>query len=260
MTRLKLNDLTEDVKRPIRNLAHRLRLKREFTNQELVEKFGPIVTYHGNRFDISHPRCNALIGGSIIKSSYEKMELQMIGEFVRPTDRVIELGACMGVTSLVLYDLVGRENHLVIEADRRNLAMAEHMFDLNDKDVRMTFGILASGDHIAEQTTFASNANPSSSSQYVRDGSETADTVPTIQFENILEEEQATALVLDIEGGEFDLFTHAKSFGLLKRIMLEAHPDILGAAKTAKMLAALNEHGFQIAESRHGGRFMILER
>ncbi len=255
-----ISELIEDVKRPVRNLAFRIGIMRQKSNDELIAARGPIVLYYGNQFDLSHPRCNALIGGSIIKGSYERMELKMIREFVRPTDRVIELGACMGVTSLFLFDLVGRGSHLVIEADRRNLDLARHMFDLNGKDVRINFGILASGDAIKTEIAFASNVNASSSSVYDREGCETSEQVPTIRFERIIEDERATVLVLDIEGGEYELFTNASSFGSIQRILLEAHPDIIGETKMREMLASLKAHGFAPILDYENSRFLILER
>lgn len=83
MNTAKIADFVEDIKRPVRNLAVKIGALHPPTNQELVARHGPVVTYHDNQFDLTHPRCNAIIAGSIIKNSYEKMEIAMIREYVR---------------------------------------------------------------------------------------------------------------------------------------------------------------------------------
>lgn len=218
------------------------------------------VEYEGNRFDLRHPRCSSEIGCAIIRGNYEAREINLIKRFVMPDDRVLELGACMGVTSLVLHDIVGRDGHLVVEADMRNRDLAQHMFELNGKDVRMAFGFLVSGDTRPDQVEFASNSNPSSSSIIDRDGTEEKFSVPTMSFEDVIEKERSTVLVLDIEGGEYELFTKARHFGNLRTIQLEAHDWVLGDQKMQEMLQALSRHGFVVDRSYIKGRYLVFNR
>ena len=166
----------------------------------------------------------------------------------------------MGETSLALFDLVGRNNHLVIEADSRNWALARHMFDLNQKDVRIKFGILFSGGSAVGEIAFASHTNASSSSAYNREGSETVEHVPAFSFEQVIDADRATQLELDIEGGEYELFVQARSLGSLRRIILEAHPDIIGEARMSEMLSALKANGFEQILNHNNSRFLILDR
>lgn len=229
-------------------------------DEELVASMPRIVEYENNSFDLRHPRCTAQIGAAIIRGTYEDREIDLIRRYVDPSDRVLELGACMGATSLVIYDLVGRDNHLVVEADERNLQLAKDMFALNEKDVRIIYGFLVSGDERPTTVEFSSNSNPSSSSVVTRDGVEQVASVPTRSFEDLLAEEQSTVLVLDIEGGEYDLFTKAKNFGGLRCIMMEAHPWVIGEDAMAEMLESLAGHGFRISRSFMNGRFLLLVR
>lgn len=227
---------------------------------ETIEDAPDIVQYQGNKFDIRHPRCTPQIGAAILAGTYEAREIDLMRRYIRPADRVLELGACLGVTSLVLYDLVGPENHLVIEADRQNLAMSKAMFELNEKPVRVEFGLLVSGGHSDEFVEFSVNANPSSSSTLRREGTIRAESVPALSFENVLQKERSTVLVLDIEGGEYDLFIKAQDFGELRTIVMEAHPWVIGADRMNEMLAKLKSSGFSVYRRFHNGRFLVLRR
>ncbi|AJP73896.1 FkbM family methyltransferase [Sphingomonas hengshuiensis] len=241
-------------------LARALGLASRMTDEDVVARAGPIVSYHGNKFDLAHPRASAQIGAAIVKGTYEAREIDLIRRNVRPDDKVLELGACMGATSLLLYDMVGRENHLVVEADARNFELSRHMFDLNGKDVRIEYGFLVGGEDALQNVPFASNENPSSSSSFQRDGTEVLEQVPALRFEDVLEREGSTVLVLDIEGGEYELFTKARAFHQLRTILMEAHPWVIGEARMQELLDALAAHGFAVSKSYQRGRFLILSR
>jgi FkbM family methyltransferase len=166
----------------------------------------------------------------------------------------------MGATSLVLHDLVGRDNLLVVEADARNLALGRHNFQLNNKDIRAEFAFLVAGRPVPATVPFFSNENPSSSSGFEREATEFADEVPARSFEETLEREGSTVLVLDIEGGEYPLFTRAESFHSVRLILMEAHPWVIGAEKMAELLKSLGEHGFALLEDIADGRFLVFGR
>jgi FkbM family methyltransferase len=244
----------------LRNLPYRFGLSERRTDAEIVAGVDGIVTYEGYRFDLSHPRCTSQIGAAVVERTYEQREIDLIRRYVTRGDRVIELGVCLGATTLVLAEIVGRENLLAIEADPRNLALAEAMFALNQLDIRMEHGVLVSGTLVPETISFRSNANPSSSSLAERGGSEITVTVPALSFEEILRREKATCLVLDIEGGEFELFTGATDLGVVEQIIMEAHPAVIGDGGMAELHAALLRFGFRKYRDIERGRFLIYRR
>jgi hypothetical protein len=84
--------------------------------------------------------------------------------------------------------------------------------------------------------------------------------VETLDFEQIIGEFDATALVLDIEGSEYDLLMNAAGFGSLKTILMETHVRVIGTEKNTAMLDRLTQAGFEIAESTANGAFLALKR
>lgn len=248
------------LRRRKRLILRRLKGRSDWTFEQIVKNAPSIVEYAGNRFDLAHPRCSPQIGAGIVEGTYERHEIDLMRRYIDPRDKVLELGSCMGVTSLFLADLVGEENHLVIEADPLNLELSEHMFDLNGTKVRSRFGFLVSGDDEREFVQFSSNENPSSSSSYAREGTARTFDVPTIRFEELLKESGATAIVLDIEGGEVELFYKAQDLGQLRLVIMETHPWVTGEDAMAAMLASLKKRGFATKCSTHGGRYLVLRR
>lgn len=217
------------------------------------------VRCHGNLFDLQHPRMTDEFKASLMKGTYECREIDMIDHYVSENDRVVELGVCIGATSMFLYDRVGKDNLVVFEADPRNLEMALHNFKLNDKHINCVNAILWSGGDRPETVSFGSNENPASSSLLERKGSEVSFDVETKDLETALQDHHATVLVLDIEGGEIDLFNKAGDLPGLRTIIMEAHERIVGKDVNEDMLERLKARGFQIAENRLN-KYVVLTR
>ncbi|WP_299153949.1 FkbM family methyltransferase [uncultured Tateyamaria sp.] len=193
------------------------------------------------------------------KGTYEWREIAMIDRHVRSDDRVVELGSCLGATSLFLYDRVGADGLIVFEADPRNLEMAQHNFELNGKCVRVENAILWSGPERPETVSFGSNENPSSSSLLDRSGNEKIFDVPTRDFETVLRDHKATVIVLDIEGGEIDLFNNSGDLSGVRVIVMEAHERIVGEDANQSMIERLEARGFKVAENL-SNKYIVLTR
>ena len=84
--------------------------------------------------------------------------------------------------------------------------------------------------------------------------------VETLDFEQIIGEFEATALVLDIEGGEYDLFMNAAGFGSLKTVVMETHAMDIGMEKNVALLDKLKQASFEVAESTANGTVPALRR
>ncbi len=217
------------------------------------------VRCHGSVFDLRHPRMIDSIRHALEKGTYEECEIAMIDRFIRNEDRVVELGACLGATSMFLCDRVGADRLVVYEADPRNLEMAQHNFLINKMNIRCENAILWSGPDRPKTVSFGSNENPSSSSLLERKGNKTTFEIPTRDFEAVLQEHEATAIVLDIEGGEVELFNNAGDLNGIRIILMEAHERIVGAETNREMLETLKARGFEIVENL-SNQFVVLAR
>ena len=217
------------------------------------------VRCHGNLFDLQQPRMTDEFKTALMKGTYEWREIDMIDRFVREDDRVAELGVCIGATSMFLHDRVGKDNLVIFDADPRNLEMALHNFKLNEKDIHCVNAILWSGTDRPETVSFSSNENPASSSLLDREGSEVSFEIETKDLETVLQEHKATVIVLDIEGGEIDLFNNAGDLPGVRLIIMEAHERVVGKEANEDMLDRLKARGFEIAENRMN-KYIVLSR
>lgn len=221
-----------------------------------------VISLHGNLFELSHPRMTKELTKALYYGSYELPEIELIKRHIKPNDRVIELGVGIGATSLILHDLVGSGSLCVFDADKRNIAMAKRNFDLNEKHVLCRNFALSSGAERPRTIRIASNVNPLASAavDVNRTGGEMEFEVDTLDFEQTISEFEATALVLDIEGGEYDLLMNAAGFGSLRTIVMETHAMDIGMEKNIAMLDRLEQAGFEIAESTANGTVLALKR
>ncbi|WP_293617873.1 hypothetical protein [Salinisphaera sp.] len=156
------------------------------------------VRYQGNKFDLSHPRSIRPLKLALLRGTYEGREIELIKRHVNRGDKVLELGSCAGVTSLLIADIVGVENHLVFEPDSRNYEFSLYHFKLNSKNVRIKKSLLLSGNDIPESFEFYSGDNPSASSVLLQDHPSRREIVGTDQFERVIAFENSKVLVLDI--------------------------------------------------------------
>ncbi len=91
--------------------------------------------------------------------------------------------------------------------------------------------------------SFFRNENVVSSSIYDRGLAAQKVTVESEPIDRVLAEEQATVLVMDVEGAEIDLLDRADLSGL-REIIVELHPHIVGDTATEAMIASICAQGF----------------
>jgi len=221
-----------------------------------------VISLHGNLFDMSHSRMTRQLIKALHYGSYELPEINMIKRHIKPNDRVIELGVGIGATSMVLCDLVGSESLCVFDVDERNISLAKRNFELSGKQITCQYFALTSGPDQPRTIRIASSANPTSSAaaDLNRSDQESENEVATLDFEHVIGEFEATALVMDIEGSEYDLLMKADGFASLKTIIMETHARHIGTEKNIAMLNRLTQAGFEVAESTADGEVLALRR
>ncbi|HIE83663.1 MAG TPA: FkbM family methyltransferase [Dehalococcoidia bacterium] len=215
---------------------------------------------YGHKFDLRHPRVADGVRQALLKRTYEKPEVEMIQRYLVPSDRVVEIGTGIGATALVISDIVGSDHIVSFEADPRTIELAQRNFELNAKPIVIEHAALWSGPNRPETLEFSCNTNLSSSSLIRRSGTEFVVAIPTRDLEETLKHYSASALVLDIEGGEIDLLGHHSNLAGVRKILMETHARIVGDAANSEMLDCLRQIGFHVVESVRDGRFLALER
>lgn len=188
----------------------------------------------------------------LMRGGYERAERKLLAELIGPGDRVIELGASLGIVSTLLAKKVGKAG-AVLSAEPNSLLKPhfERQLSVNGEKVEL-LGLLGCPlwdgpvpEEVAKQR-FSAVAN-SLSGRAAGDG---GDSVPWVTLKELAERggmPEPTALVIDVEGGEQVWCDHAPNFPpSLRKIIVEVHPHLIGEMKAGTCIQALVREGFGI--------------
>ena len=180
------------------------------------------------------------VSTAIIKGSYEAPERVLVRAALRPGDKVVEVGTGVGVVSLLCNHLAGAGNVTSFEANSALEPIIQKNFSLNGMTPRLRLrAVTVDGLPIS----FYQNENVVSSSIYDRGLEAEKTTVESDPIDQVLADERATVLVMDVEGAEIDLLRAADLSGL-REIIVELHPHIVGEEATRAMIDDVCARGF----------------
>ncbi len=164
----------------------------------------------------------------------------MIDSRLEPDDIVMELGTGLGFVSSFCAKKIGSERVFTYEANPALETVIQHTYTLNN--VHPYSNILLLADQIGEQTFYV-NKSFWASSTIQRSSSDRPVQVPVKSFNEEVEKINPSFLIIDIEGGEYELFKKAK-FHSIKKIAMELHESLLGEEKAEFVKSKLTEAGF----------------
>jgi hypothetical protein len=84
-------------------------------------------------------------------------------------------------------------------------------------------------------------------------------TVKAKSFNEEIRRINPTFLIIDIEGGEYELSQYADFYNV-KKILVEVHPHVIGSEKVELFKNKLTQSGFQIDNKLSTGDIWFLER
>jgi FkbM family methyltransferase len=187
---------------------------------------------------------------------YEAEEAQQIPRIVRPGDRVLEIGAGIGLISTLLDRAPGVDRVVAVEA---NPFLLDYMARLHARNgVRRVRRINAAlGAATAASATFylrrdfwmgslAPGPNPYLGTVEV----------PVLGLDALVREEAISLIVCDVEGAEATMFEGADLDGV-DRVFLELHDHVTGLSGVRRLFAALAGHGF-VYDPRHSNGSVVL--
>jgi FkbM family methyltransferase len=176
-----------------------------------------------------------------VSGSYESDERELIRKWIQPGDCVIELGACLGVVSCVTNRLLSdKSKHVVVEANPFCIATIYRNRNLNQA------GFLIEHCAVGNQSHVTFYLHPvyivGGSSQRKSDRPVRLPAKSLRQLEN--ERGPFTALIIDIEGSELEVFESSKDILRRFRIVIaELHDWAIGDAGVERCRQILLESG-----------------
>jgi FkbM family methyltransferase len=175
---------------------------------------------------------------------YEHEEIELVRDFIRPDDRVIELGACIGVTSCIANKLLkDKARHLVVEANPFCIAALYQNRRLNDADFLIENCAVSAQHHVTfylhPSIVMGGTAQPEKSSPVC---------LPAKSFAELnARYGPFTALIMDIEGAELEVLESAREILRHYRLVIfELHDSAIGQEGVERCRAILTEAGLKI--------------
>ncbi|MCA2009155.1 FkbM family methyltransferase [Tritonibacter mobilis] len=178
---------------------------------------------------------------------YEGQEIAGALHVIREDDRVLEVGAGLGVVGAVIATNAKPEKVLSFEANPELVPVIRALHQMNDLGDRV---------ELRNQVLFAGKDRPESMEFHLRNsflGSSLLNEggrpsrvveIPTADMGEVVAELQPTVLVMDIEGGELALL-EAMDLSPFRAIVIEFHPEAYEVKGMRRCKAILREAGFQ---------------
>lgn len=189
----------------------------------------------GIELPLKHPLITPPIQRDIYFGDYERKELDLIERRLQPGDTVMEVGAGIGFLSAYCARALGDDRVFAYEANPALLALIAEVHARNGVRPRVTQALLGEGDG---ERDFFVEADYWASSLVRRSAESRCVRIPQIDFNAELRRVAPSFLIVDVEGGEYELLRRADLSGVTK-LCLEVHPDVLGNARVSELFAGL---------------------
>ena len=189
---------------------------------------------------------------------YEEGEVAIVAHFLQPDDVVFEIGTGLGAVALVCSKKIGADRVHTYEANPALKPHIQRNFELNNLFPESQICMLGEGPGEAD---FFASADSFELSTAVKQTKNTKVTkTPTKSFNDELRRVDPTFLIVDIEGGEYDLFRILDDFGRINKIAIEVHPLVIGDEKVAAVKERLTTEGFSIDPEYTKGQQLFASR
>ncbi|MFO7855383.1 MAG: FkbM family methyltransferase [Paracoccaceae bacterium] len=209
--------------------------------------------------EISSPR----VVSEIASGSYEQREMLFAQRMVSSGDRVLELGAGLGFVSTVVCKSIEPSYYAAVEADSRLISHIERTHIKNGvKNVDVINAIFSSDERALSEGHLKFGVSKVFWGSAVhKAGQQNIGTVH-VRTENasrFIEENSINVLIIDIEGGELDLFRKLY-FGGVAKIILEIHPKVFGQAGVREIFQILDDNDFVYNAQNSAGPVVSFEK
>jgi FkbM family methyltransferase len=203
---------------------------------------GDHATNYGVRLPLKHPAVTPPILKDIFFGGYEAKEAELVVKNIAADDVVMEIGAGIGFLSALCAKVTGSARVHAYEANPQLIDVIRQVHRING--VAPTVSNVVLGDGEGERTFWLERDYWASS---LIQGSSEATPVQVRQIDLNCEIERIrpTLLIVDIEGGEYELLRHAR-LDPIRKIVIEVHPHVLGHAQVSEMLGWLLAAGFAL--------------
>lgn len=180
----------------------------------------------------------------IDNGQYESGEVTIVKNTLTTEDRVLELGTGLGFISAYCSKKIGDNKVFTYEANPAMEPMISQLYKKNNVLPVVKFAML--GREKGLKKFYVSENGFFSSSQIPLKNAKEID-VEVLPLNEVIQVIQPTYFIMDIEGGEYDVFSFI-DFQTIRKIQFELHPDLLGKEKVNEIFSLLAKNGFKEEE------------
>ncbi len=190
---------------------------------------------------------------------YEKGECEAVKRLVRAGDRVLELGAGIGLISSIAARVTGVERVVSVEANPELIEIIEETHRINGiSNVELLNGVVtqascAQHDFYLRKDFWGSSMEPDSRNY------ESIASVPGMGLNDLLNEVRPTVLIADIEGAELEVFDTSALEGV-RIAIIELHPKVYGDEGQSHIFGIFEKLGFRVHPEYLKGSVWVFER
>jgi FkbM family methyltransferase len=199
--------------------------------------------------NINSPLLSERACKAIIEGIYESNENRVLQETITEKDVLLELGTGLGYNAIFCAK---RNNGKVVtfEGNPNLLPLIKENMLKNKVEFDLRNQILVTKAKSEEHVTFniAEEFWSSSSKTEVVGKIQETVSVESVYIADVLRQYNPTYLLIDIEGGEEDIFEDASFLenSSIRKILLELHPDAIGDTKCSEIIKSIIDKGFSL--------------
>lgn len=210
------------------------------------------ITHYGIKLPLVRSVMSKNMINTLLNGYYENEEANALSTVIQDNEVVMELGGGIGfLSSLLARNIKIKEVH-VFEANPHLIELIKHTHMLNDVKAFVYNEILGKTE---KPLNFYIDEDFWSSSTILHDCKEVV-TVTQSSFQARINEIKPTLLIVDIEGGEVELFDHIELHGV-KKILIEIHQNVIGRHGVKHLFDTLGSEGFHY-DVWHSSRQIVL--
>ena len=217
------------------------------------------IAFDGFEVAVDLDRWPAKILRALLRRHYEKHELRLVSRLLSSQDRVIELGSAIGVVALAASRTVPPEQIFCFDANPEMVATATANFEHAGKTISAHNAVMMAGTSAPETVTFYKTPYFLSSSLSPDTVGARPVEVKTLQLGSIISEQAANVLIVDIEGGEFDLLG-ATDLSAVETLVLEIHVSTAGVDACLTLISDLQRQGLALDADLTGHNVFVFTR
>ncbi|MFT3980975.1 MAG: FkbM family methyltransferase [Ferruginibacter sp.] len=183
--------------------------------------------------------------------TYEQHEVALLKKHLSPGDRVLELGTGIGFISACCARMIGSENVHTFEGNPAMAPLIQQLYRKNNVQPQASIAML--GEKNGESSFFVNDDSFLASSRE-QAGPMQQKVVQERSLNEVIAALQPTYLILDIEGGEYDVF-RIIDFKTIRKVQFELHPAVLTEQQAESIFSKLAANNFSQVEINGGNNY-----